>query len=129
MRKSALFLFGLVVAALVALGLVVLSSASEANSMKYHGGDPLFFLKRQFIYLAAGLVVAVCTSLFDYRRWRDAWGLAAAFYAVVLVLLLVVFMYPPINGSQRWINLGFIRLQPSELAKLVVVIEIGRAHV
>ena len=63
MRKSALFWFGLVVTTLVALGLVVLSSASEANAIRLHNGDPYFFMKRQFAYLGGGIVIAVADSL------------------------------------------------------------------
>lgn len=110
---------------LVALGLIVLSSASEANSIRLHHGDALFFMKRQFMYLGAGIAVAAAVAMFDYRRWRDSWVLTALFYALVFALLLVVFKYPPINGSRRWINLGLLRLQPSELAKLVVVIALA----
>ena len=121
MRKSALFWFGLVVTALVALGLVVLSSASEANAMRLHG-DPYFFIKRQFSYLVVGLVLATVVALFDYRKWRDYPFLAWTFFAVVMILLATVFKFPAINGSHRWINLGPIRLQPSELAKLLTVI-------
>ena len=121
MRKSALFWFGLVVTGLVALGLVVLSSASEANAMRLHG-DPYFFIKRQFAYLAVGIVVAVSAAMFDYRKWRDTEILTWLFFAVVMVLLVAVFGFRAINGSHRWINLGPVRLQPSELAKLLTVI-------
>ena len=121
MRKSALFGFGLVVAVLVALGLVVLSSASEANAMRLHG-DAYFFMKRQFMYFAAGLVVASLAAWFDYRMWRDHWLLAVLFYATVFVLLWAVFGFRPINGSYRWIALGPLRLQPSEFAKPAIVI-------
>ena len=122
MRKSALFWFGLVVTALVALGLIVLSSASEANAIRLHNGDPYFFMKRQFAYLGAGIVVAVCTAMFDYRRWRDNAWLAWLMYVVVIALLLAVFGFKAINGSHRWISVGPLRLQPSEFAKLSVVI-------
>ena len=121
MRKSALFWFGLVVTALVALGLVVLSSASEANAMRLHG-DPYFFIKRQFAYLIVGVVVAVMTAMFDYRKWRDTEILTWLFFAVVMVLLVVVLGTRAINGSHRWISLGPLRLQPGELAKLLTVI-------
>ena len=121
MRKSALFWFGLVVTALVALGLVVLSSASEANAMRLHG-DAYFFIKRQFMYLGVGIVLATAVALFDYRRWRESEVLTWLFFALVIVLLVVVFRFPAINGSHRWINLGPVRLQPSELAKLLTVI-------
>lgn len=121
MRKSALFWFGLVVTALVALGLVILASASEANAYRLHG-DVYFFIKRQSLYLIAGIVVAVLASLFDYHKWRDYEFLSWAFFVVVLILLVVVFKFPAINGSHRWISLGLIRLQPSELAKMLTVI-------
>ena len=122
MRKSALFWFGLVVTLLVALGLVVLSSASEANAVRLHHGDAYAFIKRQFLYLAGGIVVAVCAALFDYRNWRDHVWLSWLAFAVVFVLLLCVFGFKATNGSQRWINLGPVRLQPSEFAKLTTVI-------
>ena len=121
MRKSALFWFGLVVTALVALGLVVLSSASEANAMRLHG-DAYFFIKRQFAYLAVGIVVAVSVAMFDYRKWRDTEVLTWLFFAVVMVLLVAVLGTRAINGSHRWISFGPLRLQPGELAKLLTVI-------
>lgn len=114
-------MFGLVVTALVALGLVVLSSASGANAVRLYG-DPLFFMKRQFAYLGIGILIAVGVAAFDYRRWRDSWMLTALFYGVVFALLWGVFAFRPINGSYRWIPLGPLRLQPSEFAKLVTVI-------
>ena len=123
MRKSALLAFGLVVAIIVALGLVVLSSASGANGVRIHH-DPYFFMKRQFLYLGAGLVVATVAALFDYHQWRDRRVLPWLVYGTVFLLLLAVF--PPlghkINGSFRWINLGPVNIQPSEFAKLAVVI-------
>ena len=122
MRKSALFWLGLVVTCLVALGLIVLSSASAANAMRLHHGDAYFFIKRQFAYLVAGLVLAAGVALFDYRRWRDHISLAWLFYVAVLVLLVAVFGFKAINGSHRWISVGPLRLQPSEFAKLSVVI-------
>ena len=124
MRKSALFWFGLVVTALVALGLVVLSSASEANAMRLHG-DAYYFIKRQFIYLGVGVVLAVVVSMFDYHKWRDWEFLSWVFFAVVMVLLVAVFGFRAINGSHRWIAVGPVRIQPSELAKLLTVIVVS----
>ena len=124
MRKSALFWFGLVVTALVALGLVVLSSASEANAMRLHG-DAYYFIKRQFVYLGVGVVLAVAVATFDYHKWRDWEFLSWIFFAVVMVLLVAVFGFRAINGSHRWIAVGPIRIQPSELAKLLTVIVVS----
>ena len=121
MRKSALLWFGLVVTVLVALGLIVLSSAGGANGLRLHH-DAYFFMKRQFAYLAIGIVVAVVVAMFDYRQWKDHPALAWAFFAIVFCLLLGVFGFRAINGSHRWISLGPVRIQPSEFAKLVTVI-------
>ena len=122
MKKGGLYLFGLVVAALVALGLVVLTSASGSNAARLHNGDVYFFMKRQFGYLVVGFFIALFAALFDYRKWREHWILSVLFYAVVFVLLLLVFREKAINGSHRWIRLGQINLQPSEFAKLATVI-------
>ena len=122
MRKSALFWFVLVVASLVALGMVVLTSASAANSMRLHHGDAYFFIRRQACYLAVGLVVAALAAVVDYRWWRDHMALTWLLVAVVLVLLVGVFGFKAVNGSHRWLSVGPLRLQPSEFAKFTVVI-------
>lgn len=121
MRKSALFVFGLAVTILVALGLVVLSSASQANGIRLHG-DAYFFMRRQFEYLALAVVLCLGVAWFDYRKWREYPFLPVAFYGVVFILLLAVFLFPQVNGSWRWIKCGPLRLQPSEFAKLATVI-------
>ena len=89
--------------------------------MRLHG-DPYFFIKRQFAYLAVGIVLLVSVAAFDYRRWRDTEVLTWLFFAVVMVLLAAVFGFKAINGSHRWITVGPLRLQPSEFAKLLTVI-------
>lgn len=124
MRKSALYLLGLVVTALVALGLVVLSSASEANGVRLYS-DAYHFMKRQFMYLGAGVAVAVCVAMFDYRKWRDYVSLTWLFYIAVMVMLVAVFGFKAVNGSHRWIALGPIRVQPSEFAKLLTVVVVS----
>ena len=89
--------------------------------MRLHG-DAYFFIKRQFMYLGVGIVLATAVALFDYRKWRDAEVLTWMFFAVVMGLLVAVFGFRAINGSHRWIALGPLRLQPSEFAKLLTVI-------
>ena len=120
MRKIALFWFGLVVTLLVSLGLIVLFSASQANSMRLYG-NAFHFVKYQSAFVAAGVVAATCFALFDYRKWRDHPCLVWLLTAVVIILLLVVFRYPPVNGSRRWIRLLSLRIQPAEFAKLAIV--------
>lgn len=125
MRRFALYALGLVVTALVALGLVVLSSASEANGIRLHHGDAYFFLKRQVMYLVAGLAIACVTARLDYRFWKRHPSLVCVALAVVFGLLCGVFAFPKINGSYRWIPVGPVRLQPSEFAKLVTVLALS----
>ena len=123
MRKYALILFGLVVTMIVALGLVVLSSASEANGMRLHNGDAYHFIRQQFVYLGGGVVLATIVAAVDYRVWSRHQWLTWLFVVVILGLLVLVFAYPPINGSRRWIRLAFgLRLQPAEFAKLAIVL-------
>ena len=121
MRKSALLALGLVVTALVALGLVILSSASEANAMRLHHGDALFFMKRQSLYLVVGIAIAATLAKIDYHVFRRYPLLVWLGFAIVVALMVAVLAFPPIKGSRRWIPLGIMNLQPSELAKLMVV--------
>ena len=108
----------------MALGLVILFSASQVRGdMFYH--DPRFFLKRQCLYIAAGLTVAVAVAVFDYHRWRDHWILTALFGFAVFASLCAVFLFPAIKGSHRWIVLGPVSFQPGEFAKLAVVIMVS----
>ena len=124
MRRSALFAFGLVAMALVVLGLVVLSSASQAYAIRLHG-DAYCFLKKQAIYVGAGIVVAAIAALFDYRSFRDHPALTVAMVLAVVAALCLVFLGKPVKGSYRWIDLGVFKLQPSELAKLATVIAVA----
>ena len=121
MRKSVLLALGLVVTILVSLGLIVLSSVGEMNGIRLYN-DSYFFIKRQAIYVGAGVVIAVLVALIDYRFWRKCSWLTWLFYFGVLALLCVVFLFPATKGSHRWINLGPANLQPSEFAKLAVVV-------
>ncbi len=125
MRKTPLYLLGLIVAALVAIGLIVLCSASGTNAARLHNGDVYFFLKRQFAFLGAGIVCAIITASIDYHKFRDNLALTTFIYVGVIALLAAVFLFPAINGSQRWIKLGPLNLQPSEFAKIATVIVLG----
>ena len=89
--------------------------------MRLHG-DAYFFIKRQFAYLGVGLVLATGVALFDYHKWRDYEFLTWLFFALVMALLVGVFGFRAINGSHRWIAAGPVRIQPSELAKMLTVI-------
>lgn len=109
---------------LVSLGLLVLASAGGANALRL-GKGVYYFVERQSEYLVAGVVVCVCAALFDYRNWRKHISLTTLAYIIVFLLCLAVFLFKPINGSHRWIPIGPVRLQPSEIAKLLTVISVA----
>jgi len=109
------------VALLVALGLVMVFSASSATAYSaYH--DTAYFLKRQVAFLLVGLVLAYAAYRVDYQR------LPAIAPAVVIVMfvLLVLTAIPHIGfasgGARRWIGLRALSFQPSEFGKLTLVL-------
>jgi cell division protein FtsW len=109
------------VAFLIALGLVMVFSASSATAYAdYH--DTAHYLKRQVIYLLVGLVLAYVVYRLDYRKLR---GIAPAVVVVTFVLL-VVTLIPHVGlaagGSRRWLGLHAISFQPSEVGKLALVL-------
>ncbi len=109
----------LVTLALVAFGLVMVYSATS-GAAAVGGKDPSYYLKRQGIYAALGLVLMIVAHRWDYRRLR---ALAPVLVVGSLVLLAAVLVVsPPVNGARRWISLGPASFQPSELAKLALAV-------
>ncbi|WP_422467762.1 putative lipid II flippase FtsW [Endozoicomonas sp. ALC013] len=111
-------LFGAVLA-LLAIGLVMVGSASmDVSSATF--GDPFRVVFKQFLFMVVGLGAMGVMMLVPVSRIQQlSWvGLLVAFFLLVLVLI----VGREINGSVRWIPLGFFNLQASEVAKLCVVI-------
>lgn len=111
----------LVMCLLLTSGLLMMTSASvEIASSQYE--DPLYFFKRQLIFALMGLSVFSVTLHIPIAVWkRLSWVLLMGSF-VLLVLVLVPGVGKIVNGSARWIDLGFFNLQPSELAKIFIVI-------
>ncbi|MCI7493466.1 MAG: putative lipid II flippase FtsW [Lachnobacterium sp.] len=106
---------------LLSFGLVMLySSSAYISANKY--GDDAYYLKRQLRNIGLGAVMMFIMAKIDYRIWKK-FGTLAYFGSFVLCIL--VFM-PGIgsssHGSSRWINLGPVSFQPSEVAKLGIII-------
>jgi len=117
-RKSAYILF-LAVLGLLVIGIVMLFSTS-AFARDSHG-DIYFFIRRQAIWFGIGLVVCTFAALVDYHFWQRTWWLWFAFALVALALCYFPHIGMRINGSRRWVGLGPITFQPSELAKLAAI--------
>jgi len=117
-------LLTLVAAILVVFGLTAVYGASSLLTISGGQVGSSFALK-QALGAAVGGIVAALLSRSDYRKWQGAAWPVLAVVAVLLVLPLLPFTYaiaPSINGARRWANLGFVTVQPSELAKFAVVV-------
>jgi rod shape determining protein RodA len=81
----------------------------------------LFFFDKQFEFLCVGVILLITFSLIPYTFWTKK-GIVAAIYLINLVLLLAVMIKGhSAQGAQRWLTLGPLTLQPSEVAKIVVI--------
>ncbi|MEE9229589.1 MAG: putative lipid II flippase FtsW [Acidobacteriota bacterium] len=109
--------------ALTLFGLLMVYSSSSAISRQDYQ-NPYHFLLRQSLAASIGLVIMFLTMFFPYRAYRSRW-FSGALVVGSTGLLLLVLLRPPIQGVQRWLDLGFFNLQPSEMAKIVVVIALA----
>lgn len=112
-------LFGLTIA-LAVIGIATIYSASYSAAEKHAGG----LATKQLYWFVVGLATLLAALSVDYRRIER---LAYPLYGGVLgLLLLVLFMGSVGGGSQRWLHLGFFTLQPSEPAKLAIVLLLAK---
>ena len=109
----------LVTLGLVAFGLVMVYSASSARAA-VGDGDPAYFIERQAVYAVVGFCAFLVLSRVELRGLRTAAGpfLAASLFLLVVVLLVGT----SVNGAKRWLLVGPISVQPSELAKLALAL-------
>src|SRR5262245_21540252 len=111
----------LVVVALLGLGVVMVYSASAILATDRFR-DAHFFLKKQLFWAALGLGVMWGVMAVDFRQWRPPVTPLLALALVLLVLVLVPPFGQAINGTRRWLRWGPISVQPTEFAKLVLVL-------
>lgn len=106
---------------LLAFGLVMMTSASiEIASSE--NGDAFYYLKKQLIFMVIGFVAATIVYMLPIKLYQE-WNIFLFFSAVSLLLMVLVpGIGYEVNGSTRWLNLGFMTLQASEPAKLFMVI-------
>jgi len=110
------------VLSIVALGILMIYSATHANPGD-NNGDPFFFVKRQFIWLILGLVAMFGMMTIDYQvfsRWSKK-----IYYFNLFLLVAVMVMGRTSLGAQRWIEIGPFALQPSEFAKIFIIITLA----
>ena len=116
-RPATYVLLLIVVGLLTVLGLVMVLSASSVQALRNHGSSWYFF-NRQLLWVVLGTGALVATSRVDYRRWRTVAIPVLGVSVCLMALVLVPGIGIRVSGSSRWLGAGAFRLQPSELAKL-----------
>ncbi len=117
--RPRLILFA-IVAILVGFGLLMVYSASSVTALN-DTGDAAYYLKRQLGFVLVGTAAAVILARLDYRLWVKRFMMPIWVLTVLLLLLVLVAGTDNDMGANRWIDLGFFDLQPSEFAKITVI--------
>ncbi len=96
----------------------VYSASYTFSDLKLHSTENLFI--KHGINVLLGILIMILTSTIDYQHWKkfSKYGLIAA----IILLVVVLFIGAGAKGAVRWISLGFVRFQPSELAKFALII-------
>jgi cell division protein FtsW len=120
MRKIRINLF-LVTIALAAIGTIMIYSSSCAYAYEnYH--DSAYFLKKHFMFLLMGITAGMCLMSFDYGKLKSISKPFLIFSIFLLLLVFVPGLGRSAGGARRWISLGAFSFQPSEIAKLALVL-------
>jgi len=107
--------------ALVGIGVVMLGSASLWVAEREYG-DAYYYLSRQVIFLVVGTVISVLVYQLRMAFWERLGVRLLPLVVFLLVLVLIPGIGHEVNGSRRWLNLGFMTLQVSELVKIIMVL-------
>ncbi|HAJ94675.1 MAG TPA: rod shape-determining protein RodA [Actinobacteria bacterium] len=115
-------LFFMAVLILASFGVLIIYSATRSL---VPGGvtDPRYYLKRQAVFLGAGILLFSVLQFINYRKIKDLWWIPAIIGLLSLGAVLI-FGYE-VNGSKSWIDLGLFPIQPSEFAKIFMIITLS----
>jgi cell division protein FtsW len=101
-------------------GLIIMTSASMDLGSSL-ANDPLYFFKRQLFFIGLGLAIMMIVLTISMRIWYRISHVLLIVSAILLIAVLIPGLGTIVNGSARWIDLGFYRLQPSEMTKLFMI--------
>ncbi|WP_081398243.1 putative lipid II flippase FtsW [Paenibacillus odorifer] len=109
---------------LVGFGLVMVFSASSSLTLasSKFGNDPLYFIKRQVIWIVLGTVVMFIAMNIHYSKFKKWY---VPIFIITVILLLVVAFSEKINGAKSWLSIGTLGIQPTELAKISIILYIS----
>ena len=106
---------------LLSLGIVMVLSASAPSSLSTTGNSYTYVIK-QVIFAIIGIVLMFIISKIDYRIYKKFYKLAYWISVISLVLVVIPGIGVEVKGATRWINLGFGQFQPSEIAKVGLIV-------
>ena len=104
---------------LAGLSIAMIASVSFPRGLKEYNSH-YYFLKRQLMWLGLGSISFLFTANFNYKKYKQARGILYAVQFLFLIGVLVI--GKEANGAKRWIKMGMFSIQPSEFAKLVIII-------
>ncbi len=113
--------FLILVLCLLGFGLVMVCSASYVSAY-YRYGDSFYFIKRQVIWAVLGIVIMMGLSFIDYKLYRKYLPVILGVALLMVLLVLIPGVGIKVNGARRWLGIGSFRIQPSEVAKLAIII-------
>lgn len=116
--------FIVIVLSLASLGLLMMASASiVVSDIQLH--QPFYYFYRQLIFLLFGILLGSVIVQFEVSTWEKIGGILLISTIALLIIVLIPGIGRSVNGSTRWISLGFIGIQVSELAKFTSVVFIA----
>ncbi len=118
-------ILGIAVVVLAIFGLVMIYSASYIWA-EYKFDDPLKFVKAQGLFLVVGLVIMFSLSKIDYHIYKDKANLILGICLMLLILVLIPGIGKIRNGSRSWFGIGSLGIQPSEFAKIGLIIFVSK---
>jgi cell division protein FtsW len=119
--KSPDYVIFFAIIGLLGFGIVMVYSASAVSAYVNYN-DSYYFLKRQIIWAVLGILAMLLTMNIDYHAWRNLAKPIMLVTLLLLVLVLVPGLGKVVNGARRWLGFGSLYLQPSEIAKLCMVL-------
>lgn len=113
------FVLFITILILLTIGIVMVLSASSPWALAKEG-DSYYYVKKQAIYAVIGIVLMVVISKIDYKLYAKFAKIA--YIGSIILLISVKVLGSSSKGATRWLDLGFVRFQPSEIAKIALII-------
>ncbi len=113
------FVLFITVLILLAMGIVMVLSASSPRALS-ESGNSYYYVIRQAIFAVIGIILMLVISKIDYKIYSKFWKIA--YIGSIILLLSVLVFGGSTKGANRWVDLGFISFQPSEIAKIALII-------